>query len=72
MYLTLCHSSDIRDLSAEQLQYIPKIILLRVYYGDYIEHVWDKLPEFICEGRFGDSNLSSLQQSADANRRSRR
>ena len=43
VYLALCHSSDIRDLSAEQLQYIPKIALLRVY-DDYIEHVWDKLP----------------------------
>ncbi|KYN22256.1 hypothetical protein ALC57_05341 [Trachymyrmex cornetzi] len=46
MYLTLCHPSDIRDLSAEQLQYIPKVILLRVY-GDYIEHVWDKLREHV-------------------------
>jgi len=42
MYLVLCHSSDIRNLSAEQLQYISKVVLLRVY-NDYIEHVWDKL-----------------------------
>ncbi|KYQ52414.1 hypothetical protein ALC60_08472 [Trachymyrmex zeteki] len=46
MYLALCHPSDILDLSAEQLQYIPKIVLLRVY-GDYIDHVWDKLPEHV-------------------------
>jgi len=46
MYLALCHPSDIRDLSIEQLQYIPKVILLRMY-GDYIEHVWDKLPEHV-------------------------
>ncbi|KYQ47823.1 hypothetical protein ALC60_13145 [Trachymyrmex zeteki] len=46
MYLALCHSSDILDMSAEQLQYIPKIVLLRVY-GDYINHVWDKLPEHV-------------------------
>jgi len=44
-YLALC-PSDIRDFSVEQLQYIPKVILLRVY-GDYIEHVWDKLPEYM-------------------------
>ena len=46
MYLALCHPSDIRDLSAEQLQYIPKVVLLHVY-GEYIEHVWDKLPEHV-------------------------
>ncbi|KYN17768.1 hypothetical protein ALC57_09938 [Trachymyrmex cornetzi] len=43
MYLALCHPSDILDLSAEQLQYIPKIVLLRMY-GDYIDYVWNKLP----------------------------
>ena len=57
MYLALCHPSDIRDLNVEQLQYIPKVVLLRVY-GDYIEYIWDKLPER--EGRFRGSNLSSL------------
>ena len=41
----LCHPSDIQDMSAEQLQYIPKVVLLRVY-GDYIEH-WDKLLEHV-------------------------
>jgi len=46
MYFALCHPSDIRDLSVEQLQYIPKVVLLRVY-GDYIEHIWDKLPEYV-------------------------
>ncbi|KYQ53671.1 hypothetical protein ALC60_04438 [Trachymyrmex zeteki] len=46
MYLGLCHPSDIRDLSAEQLQYIPKVVLLRVY-GDYMDHVWNKLPEHV-------------------------
>ncbi|KYN30172.1 hypothetical protein ALC57_00368 [Trachymyrmex cornetzi] len=46
MYLTLCHLSDILDLSTEQLQYIPKVVLLRVY-GDYIEHVWHKLLEHV-------------------------
>ena len=44
MYLALSHPSDIRNLSAEQLQYISKVILLSVY-SDYIEHVWDKFPE---------------------------
>ncbi|KAL6252178.1 hypothetical protein P5V15_015587 [Pogonomyrmex californicus] len=46
MYLALSHPSDIQDLSAEQLQYIPKVVLLRVC-GNYIDHVWDKLPEYI-------------------------
>ncbi|KYQ59573.1 hypothetical protein ALC60_01399 [Trachymyrmex zeteki] len=46
MCLALCHPYDILDLIAEQLQYIPKIVLLRVY-GDYIDHVWDKLPEHV-------------------------
>ncbi|KYN42433.1 hypothetical protein ALC56_03137 [Trachymyrmex septentrionalis] len=48
MYLALSHPSDIRNLSAEQLQYeyIPKVVLLHVY-GDYIGHVWDKLPEHV-------------------------
>ncbi|KYQ48102.1 hypothetical protein ALC60_12864 [Trachymyrmex zeteki] len=40
------HPFDIRDLSAEQLQYIPKVVLLCVY-GDYIDHEWDKLPEHV-------------------------
>jgi len=45
MYLVLC-PFDIQDLSAEQLQYVPKVVLLRVY-DDYIDHVWDKLPEYV-------------------------
>ncbi|EGI66704.1 hypothetical protein G5I_04752 [Acromyrmex echinatior] len=44
MYFALCHPSNIRDLTAEQLKYIPKVVLLRVY-GEYIEHIWDKLSE---------------------------
>ncbi|KYN21206.1 hypothetical protein ALC57_06422 [Trachymyrmex cornetzi] len=43
MYLALHHPSDILDLSAEQLQYISKVVLLRVY-GNYIDYVWNKLP----------------------------
>ncbi|KAL6258217.1 hypothetical protein P5V15_010145 [Pogonomyrmex californicus] len=46
MYLALSYPFDIRDLSAEQLQYILKIVLLRVC-GDYIDHVWNKFPEHI-------------------------
>ena len=46
MYLALCHPFDIQDLNAEQLQYIPKVVLLRVY-DDYIDYVWDKLPEHV-------------------------
>ncbi|KYN27532.1 hypothetical protein ALC57_03078 [Trachymyrmex cornetzi] len=43
MYLALHHPSDILDLSAEQLQYILKVVLLCVY-DDYIDYVWNKLP----------------------------
>ncbi|KYN22674.1 hypothetical protein ALC57_04920 [Trachymyrmex cornetzi] len=46
MYLALCHPSDILNLSVEQSQYIPKVVLLRVY-GDYIDYVWNKLPEHV-------------------------
>ena len=46
MYLILTHASDIIELSAEQLQFVPKIVLLREC-GNYIEHMWDKLPEHI-------------------------
>lgn len=46
MYLAVTHPSDVLTWSAEQLQYVPKIVLLRVF-GDYIEHVWDRLPEHI-------------------------
>ena len=46
MYLALSHPSDILDLSAEQLQYIPKVVLLHLY-GYCIDRVWDKLPEHI-------------------------
>jgi len=72
MYLALC-PSDIRDFSVEQLQHIPKVILLRVY-GDYIEHVWDKLPEYM-KADSEVRNLSSLRRAlqstvtADAHRR---
>ena len=51
MYLALCHPSDIRDLSVEQLHYISKVIFLRVY-GDYIEHLEQAFGTH--EDRFGD------------------
>ncbi|KYN16676.1 hypothetical protein ALC57_11065 [Trachymyrmex cornetzi] len=66
MYLVLCHPSDILDLSAEQLQYIPKVILLRVY-GDYNYYVWNKLPEHVkaySEVRSRDSALSERDAAA--------
>jgi len=59
MYLVLC-PFDIQDLSAEQLQYVPKVILLRVY-GDY----WPCMGQAsgTRESGSGDSNLSSLQRA---------
>ncbi|KAG5339162.1 PZRN4 protein, partial [Acromyrmex charruanus] len=38
----------LQDLSAEQLQYILKVEFLRLY-GDYIDYVWDKLPEHMTD-----------------------
>ena len=68
MYLALCHPSDIRDLSAEQLQYIPKVVLVGVY-NEYVEYVWDKLPKHVkadSEVRTYYSSLRRTLQSAVA------
>lgn len=46
MYVVLSCPSDICELSAEQLQFIPKAILLKVC-GAFVHIVWDKLPEHI-------------------------
>jgi len=46
MFVLLSSPSDILDLTTEELQYIPKPILLRVC-GHYVHHRWDKLPEHI-------------------------
>ena len=46
MFLSLSDDCDILNLTSEQLQYIPKIILLK-QFGRYVERLWDKLPEYI-------------------------
>lgn len=46
MFVVLSSPSDICELSAEQLQFIPKAILLKVC-GAFVHIVWDKLPEHI-------------------------
>ena len=46
MFVLLSSAFDLRGLSAEQLQYIPKIVLLQKC-GNSIHYVWDKLPEHI-------------------------
>jgi len=46
MFVLLSSSSDILDLTAEQLQYIPKPVLLRVC-GHYVHYLWDRLPEHL-------------------------
>ena len=43
MFLLLTDKRDILDLSAEQLQFVPKILLLR-NFSDYVDRLWDKLP----------------------------
>lgn len=37
---------DICELSAEELQFIPKIILLQ-NAAKHIDYLWDKLPEYL-------------------------
>ena len=37
---------DILRLSADELQYVPKVILLKKF-GHYVEHLWNKLPSHI-------------------------
>lgn len=46
MLLYLSVKSEILKLTTEQLQFIPKIVLLQ-NFGDYVERLWDKLPEHI-------------------------
>ncbi|XP_071582010.1 uncharacterized protein [Temnothorax nylanderi] len=46
MFVLLSRPSDIRDFSAEQLQFVPKAVLLQMC-GDHVYYVWDKLPEHI-------------------------
>jgi hypothetical protein len=46
MFVVLTRKRDILDLTAEQLRYVPKVILLREF-GDYVERVWSKLPEHL-------------------------
>ena len=45
MFLLL-DNTNIYSLTAEQLKYIPKIVLLQQFYN-HIDYVWDKLPEHI-------------------------
>ena len=37
---------DILRLSAEELAYVPKVILLK-NFGHYVKHLWEKLPQHI-------------------------
>ena len=46
MFLVPTDTRAILDLTVEQLQYLPKIVLLREF-GDYVERLWDKLPEHL-------------------------
>ena len=46
MFVLLSSPYDILDLSAEQLQFVSKAVLLRMC-GNYVHYVWKKLPEHI-------------------------
>lgn len=43
MFLLLLKDTDILALTPEQLQYIPKILLLR-QFGNQVERIWANLP----------------------------
>ena len=46
MFFILSDERDILELTTEQLQYIPKVLLLEKF-GRYVELVWNKLPEHL-------------------------
>lgn len=46
MFLILSDKRDILEWSAEELCYIPKNVLLQ-NFGDYVELLWDKLPDYL-------------------------
>ncbi|EZA56513.1 hypothetical protein X777_03560 [Ooceraea biroi] len=46
MFLLLPEDRGVFGLTSEQLQYVPKIILLE-RYGDYVEGLWNRLPEHL-------------------------
>jgi len=48
MYFMLKHPCDVLDLTTEQLRNVPKTALLHIC-GDYVHHVWDKLPAHLQE-----------------------
>ena len=37
---------DILKLSARELEYVPKVILVKKF-GQYVEHLWERLPQHI-------------------------
>ena len=46
MLLIMSDNYDVHSLTAKELEYIPKIILLREF-KNYIDQLWDRLPEHI-------------------------
>ncbi|KYN12420.1 hypothetical protein ALC57_15407 [Trachymyrmex cornetzi] len=46
MLLIVSDTCDVHSLTAKELEYIPKIILLRKF-KNYIDQLWDRLPEHI-------------------------
>ncbi|KYM95349.1 hypothetical protein ALC62_14010 [Cyphomyrmex costatus] len=52
LLIVLSDNCDVHSLTAEELEYIPKINLLREF-KNYIDRLWDRLPEYIK----ADSNI---------------
>ena len=44
--VTIITLNNILQLSADELEYVPKVILLK-NFGRYVEHLWERLPQHI-------------------------
>lgn len=46
MFIVLSDERDILSLSAEELEFVPKVFLLSKF-ARFVDHVWDRLPEHL-------------------------
>jgi len=46
MFFMVLDNSDVQSLTAKQLKYIPKVVLLQEFHN-CIDQLWDRLPEHI-------------------------
>lgn len=60
MFVLPTNRREILALTAEQLQYVPKIVLLNRYHA-YVEQLWDRLPEYLKADREVQSYRACLE-----------